>query len=246
MIEPKWQGKAAIILGTGPSLTPEVCAQVLHFRINWPGAFRVFGVNNVYTQNLILDVLFANNREWWDYYGDDAQAVCSTGTDMWTFHKDIAKQRGINYVAGRWSGGPRNVTSLSTDPTCIHFGHGSGYEVLGLAYLHGIRQFFLAGYDLRFPGGYDAKTRRPGSGRHFFGEYPTKELVHFPGGSGKNVDTDGNITGLLDCYRTIDCDKLDLTITNCSPDSALDFFNVGDLEKELENRATRFRLFGQV
>lgn len=240
-----WQGKAAIILGTGPSLTPDVVATVLHYRINWPGAFKVFAVNNVFAQSLIIDVLYACNREWWDYYGDEAQAKCSDATEMWTYHKDIAKQRSINHVEGRWSGGPRNVTSLSTDPEYIHYGHGSGYEVLGLAYLYGIRHFVLAGYDLRFPGGYDAKTRRPGTGRHYFGEYP-KALMHWPGASGKNVDADGNITGLLDCYRTIDCDKLGLTITNCSPDSALDFFNVGDLEKELENRATRFRLYGKV
>ena len=48
---------------------------------------------------------------------------------------------------------------------------------------------------------------------------------------------DGSITGLLDCYRTIDCATLGLTITNCSTDSALDFFEVGDLEKELEKMA---------
>lgn len=242
-----WLGKTAIILGTGPSLTTEVIAQVLHFRINWPGAFRVFVVNNVYTQNLIIDVLYANNREWWDYYGDDAQAVCSNDTDMWTFHEDIAKKRGINYVEGRWSGDERQVNSLSRDPAYIHWGHGSGYEVLGLAYLHGCRDFVLAGYDLRFPGGYNARKRNPGTGRHFFGEYPEgKGLTHWPGRTGKNIDAEGNIVGLLDCYRTIDCDKLDLTITNCSPDTALDFFGVGDLEKELEVRATRFRLFGKV
>ena len=236
MILPKFQSKVAIIVGTGPSLTEEDIITINAYRNTHPSLFRVFGVNNAFTlEDLPLDVFFACNPEWWEHYHADARLQTrKLYCDMWTWDLPTAREYGLNWIEGRWSGGKRNVTSLSTDPTYIHYGHGSGYEVLGLAYHYGCRHFILAGYDLRFPGGYSAVHRKPGSGRHFFGEYPAP-LQHWPGASGQNVDRHtGDLVGLLDCYRTIDTEKLNLRITNCSPGSALDFFEVGTLESELQ------------
>ena len=237
MILPKFQGMTAVIIGTGPSLTPLQLELISVARFSQRRPIRVFGVNNVYQHFTNLDVHYACNREWWDhYYPKDPmlqESVQDGYTAHWTHDLQTARRYGPNYIEGRWSGGKRRVTSLSTDPNYIHYGHGSGYEVLGLAYHYGCRRFVLCGYDLRYPSGYDPVAKNPGGNRHFFGEYP-EALQHWPGSGGRNVAPDGSITGLLDCYRTIDCDKLRLTIVNCSPGSALDFFEVGELEKELD------------
>jgi hypothetical protein len=192
---------------------------------------------NLTYQATKLDVHYFCNREFFlHYYPRDPvfRDAILDGMDVWTYHADLAERYHLNHVPGRWSGGKRRVTSLSTDPEYIHYGHGAGYEILGIAYHMGCRHFVLCGYDLRYPAGYDPVAKLPGKGkRHFFGngEYP-RELQHWPGRGG-NVAPDGSITGLLDCYRTIDCDRLGLSIINCSPGTALDFFEVGEIEKEL-------------
>lgn len=228
-----------MILGTGPSLTPEAIKLVNDARLRPESQIRVFAINNVYQTDAWIDVFFACNPEWWShYYPTDPRLrdlLLSGNCEAWTWDKPTATHYGLNWIEGRWSGGKRKVHGFSTDPTFIHYGHGSGYEVLNVAFLYGCRRFVLCGYDLRYPRDYDPVARFPGTTkRHFFGEYP-RQLQHFPGVSGKNVDSEGRITGLLDCYRTIDCDKLNLTIVNCSPGTALDFFETGDLEKELAN-----------
>lgn len=233
-----FSGYIGVVLGTGPSLTTEQIQTVKEYR-DTPGTrIRTFGVNTVFKADLFLDVFYACNPEFWrEYYPHDPRLrdlVLGGYTECWTWDLDTAKHYGVNHIPGRWSGGKRNVTSFSTDPSVIHYGHGSGYEVLNLAYLYGCRYLVLLGYDLRYPGDYDpvARTSAP---RHsdVLGEYPPG-LQHWPGRSGRNVDPKTKeITGLLDCYRTIDCDTLGLRIVNCSPGSALDFFETGDLERVL-------------
>ena len=227
-IEPKFEGKTAIVLGTGPSMNNEVVELVNHYRAKPDSPFRVFGINNVFQLKVRLDVFFACNPEWWDFYHTEPKIrYLRDNADLWTWDFETAHQYALNWIPGKWSGGRRNVTSLSTDPSYIHYGHGAGYEVLGVAYHYGCRHFILAGYDLRYPTEYDRQTQNPGGKRHFFGEYP-EALKHWP-----KVGRRGEMTGLLDCYKTIDIDKLGLRITNTTPRSALDFFEVGELEKVL-------------
>jgi hypothetical protein len=215
-----WGGhRTAIICGTGPSLTPAVVARVN--RIALARKAYVFGVNNTILSGLALDGFFANNVEWWDHYGNTPalQDRVALGTQAWTWDQMTAINYGVNYVPGRWSDGPgarRRVRSLSTDPAFIHYGHGSGYEVLGCAYHCGVRRMLLVGYDLRYP------TDGP---RHFFGEYP-KGLQHWP-----KTGPDGQMTGLLDIYETIDLRALGLEIVNCTPGSALTRFGYQNLEE---------------
>ena len=231
MILPKYKGYTAIILGTGPSMTPEVVNILKKYTSTRNSPFKVFGVNNTFELDVHINQFFACNPEWWDHYAKYPRMYGKRAGSMecWTWDIDTARRYDLNWIEGRWSGGKRNVTSLSTDPNFIHYGHGAGYEVLGLAYHMGCRHFILAGYDLRYPRAYDARKREPGGKRHFFGEYP-KNLEHFP-----KVGSQKEMTGLLDCYRTIDCEALGLKITNTTPGSALDFFNNDELERTLEN-----------
>lgn len=203
----------AIIAGTGPSLTQEAITAINLSRLP------VFGCNNTY-QTLHLRALLSCNPEWWDYYYPRDPLLRMGTFGKWTWDKPTAEKYGLAHIRGEWR------DSLSTDPEVIHYGHSSGYQLLGLAYHHGVREMILIGYDLRYPAGYDGHKRVAGGDRHYFGEYPP-ELQHF---TKYNIGQQGELNGLLDCYRTIDCKALGLRIINCSPGSALDFFETGHLE----------------
>jgi len=207
----------AVIIGTGPSLTVEQLERVRYARQQ--NQCRVFGVNNA-VMVTPLDVHMACNIEWWDHYKDSA-ALRDSKADKWTWDKATADRYGINYIPGKWG------DSFSTDPGYIHYGHASGFQILNLAYHYGARNFILIGYDMRYLPGYDRAKHKAGQGRHYFGEYP-KALQHWP-----KVGPNGEFTGLLKVFRTIDTDALGVRIINCTPDSALDFFETAELDEIL-------------
>lgn len=206
--------RKAVILGTGPSVTQE------QLRLIAESGLPVFGVNNTY-QIANLTALLSCNPEWWDYYWPRDEKLRDGQFDKWTWDWPTAARYGIKHIEARWG------DSLSTDPLYIHYGHSSGYQVINLAYHYGVREMILVGYDMRYQEGYSKQERKPGQGRHYFGEYP-QELQHWPA-----VGSKGEFTGLLKCYRTIDTKALGLRIINCSPGSALDFFEVDKLENAL-------------
>jgi hypothetical protein len=205
----------AVIIGTGPSLTAEQLEHVYWARKS--DKCRVFGVNNAIMSVACLDVHMACNIEWWDHYHADPGVIASHA-DKWTWDKCTADRYAINHIPGRWG------DSFSTDPAFIHYGHSSGFQIMNLAYHYGIRTMILIGYDMRYLPGYDRRQRKPGAGRHYFGEYPEK-LQHWP-----KVGPNGEFTGLLRVFRTIDRDALNLRIINCTPGSALDFFENAELK----------------
>jgi len=200
-----------LIIGTGPSLTTQAIDLINQSK------YLKFGCNLTF-QAVELDALYVNNREFWSHYAKELSEVqCS----KFTYHEDIAKEHGAKFTQGRWAEG------LSTDPNYLHWGHGSGYELMGVAYHLGVSEFVLIGYDLRFPKGYEGTKQIAGGDRHYFGEYP-KELQHW---TRLNMGDNGELNGLLDCYRTINTKELGIRIVNCSPGSALDFFETGRLEE---------------
>lgn len=205
----------AILVGTGPSLTPS--ARTLVNQSDLPK----FGCNNAY-QAVELTALLSCNPEWWDYYWPRDEKLRNGDFGKWTWDAATAEKYNLSYIRGEWGDG------LSTDPNVIHYGHSSGYQLLNLALHYGVCEFVLIGYDLRYPKGYD-RAQRQGVQRHFWegGEYPP-ELQHWP-----MVGDNGEMTGLLDCYKTIITEDYGIRIINCSPGSALDFFNMGNLADEI-------------
>jgi hypothetical protein len=204
----------AVIAGTGPSLTPEAIALIKRTRLP------VFGCNNTY-QVLRLTALLACNIEWWDHYYPTDPQLRLGSFGKWTWDKATAEKYGIAHIRGEWGDG------LSTDPEVIHYGHSSGYQLINLALHHGVTEFVLIGYDLRYPPGYDGFKQVAGGERHYWGEYPPA-LQHW---TKYNIGPGGELNGLLDCYRTINTDQYGIRIINCSPGSALDFFETGRLEE---------------
>ena len=203
-----------IIIGTGPSLTSEAIEQINASDLH------KFGCNNVYQVIPDLTAHLACNIEWWGHYGKD---ISQYSFDKWTWDEATAEKWCIKYVSGAWGDG------LSTDPKVIHYGHSSGYQLINLALHYGVKEFVLIGYDMKYPKGYDGHRKQAGGNRHFFGEYP-KELQHW---TKFNIGENGELNGLLECYRTINPEDYGIRIINCSPDTALDFFEKGRLEDYL-------------
>lgn len=192
-----------IILATGPSLD----AYALHWaEMKKRKGWRVFGVNNVYQLAPFLDEFLACNPEWWQEYRQDPR-IRDSSYPKWTWDKPTFERyreiKNFKYIEGRW--GP----SLSKDPSYIHYGHASGYQILGIAYHAGIRNFYLLGYDMAYP---------PGQPRHYFGEYPPS-LYHNP-----RTGPKGEFTGLIRQFETIDEEELGIKVYNLCPTSALEHF----------------------
>jgi hypothetical protein len=182
----------------------------------------IFGCNNAY-QIAPVRALLACNPEWWDYYYPRDIDLRLGTFSKWTWDQQTADKYGLAHIRGEWGDG------LSTDSGVIHYGHSSGYQLIGLALHHGVTEFVLIGYDLRYPVMYDGIKQVAGGDRHYFGEYP-QELQHW---TKFNMGKAGELNGLLDCYRTIQPEAYGIRIINCSPGSALDFFENGRLEEWL-------------
>lgn len=200
----KHYGGTVACIGTGPSLKLQ---QVEAARRK---GFRLFGCNNVW-ELCDLTVHYACNEGWWDHYW--SPDLAATTAEKWTCNKAAADRYGLNWVA------EKNAPGLSTDPSVIHHGHGSGYTLLNLAYLMGAERIVLLGYDMKYAPDYDGYQQQAGSGpRHYFGEYPPN-LQHWP----KVKVRDGVHVELVDLYRSVARQGL-VEILNCSADSAIDCF----------------------
>lgn len=196
-MKPKYKGQTAFIVCTGPSLTPDVIDQINESRLP------KFGVNTTYSV-VNLDVFHACNEDFYDYYW--SRGLEDHPAEKWTFLPHVAEKYGINYIEGRWCDG------LSDDPSYICFHHGSGPQILNIAYNYGVSRMLLVGWDMRY------KEKR-----HFFGEYPDK-MRHFP-----RTGPQGELDGLIKEMETINPQRYGVEIINCTPDSAMKCFPFGDL-----------------
>ena len=200
-------GRTVACIGTGPSLTRE---QIETARAK---GWALFGCNLVFREVADLDVLFACNGPFWDYYLCADHGLREHAAEKWTSDREAAEKWGLRYIRGRSGRG------LSTDPAKLHHGHSSGFQLLGLAYLMGAARIVLLGYDVRYAADYSASERAPGSTpRHFFGEYPSA-LRHWP----RVGIVDGVLTGLVSLYESVAAQGA-VEVINCSPGSALECF----------------------
>ena len=156
------------------------------------------------------------NLPFWQHYWNEINWL---QCEKWTTNREAADIFGINCIA------EKNAPGLSTDPKVIHHGHGSGYSLVSMAHNKGAKRIVLLGYDLRYAPDYDGKAHQIGSTpRHYFGEYP-HSMQHWPSVQVK----DGVHVELLELYRSIAEQGL-VEVINCTPDSAIDCFERGDID----------------
>ncbi len=194
-----------VCIGTGPSLTLQ---QIETARQK---GFLLFGCNRTFEIVPDLSVFYSVNHAFWLYFWQ--LGLSDYGAQKWTTNKQASDQFGLNWIA------EKNRRGLSSDPTYVHHGHGSGYTLVNLAYLIGAARIVLLGYDMKYASDYDGKQRNEGSTpRHYFGEYPSS-MQHWPSVSVK----DGVHVELVDLYQSIKDQGL-IEIINCTPSSAIDCF----------------------
>ena len=198
------KGKTVVCIGTGPSLTLE---QIATARAK---GFVLAGCNNVALDVPDLAVLYGCNYEWWMHYW---YSVKDHAAQKWSTNWEAHERFGVNWIA------EKDAPGLSTDPSVIHHGHGSGYSLVNLVYLMGAARIVLLGYDLKYNASYEGKGRVIGpTPRHYFGEYPTL-LQHWP-----SVCVKGGVHfDLVRRYGEVARQGL-VEIVNCTPDSAIDCF----------------------
>ncbi len=209
VIRQRYTDGAAVLIATGPSLTKEQIELVrpLHER----NLVAAFGCNDSYRICPFLDYLYAADFRWIEHHDEKVpkrlrdRGFCYTAED----------KRTDPYT--KWTQVPSKAAhGLSTDPNLLHRGNHSGYQMINLAYLMGIRTMFLIGYDAH------------SGGKHFFGPHPTRAM-----------QVDSNYSYWLPNYRTIQdrASALGLTIINCTPGSAIDAFPRISLDVCMEKRA---------
>lgn len=147
--------------------------------------------------------VYACDRLWWDTFGDEVRRM-HAGARLWSYDDGRPKADDITYL-------PLDLTAkgLSDKPGTLHSGRNSGYQAIGLADQLGYSTALLVGFDMK----------PDGAGRqHFFGEYQRPEL--------RKVSPYHDWVPL---FRTIQSQTM--RIVNCTPDSALDAFEFGNLEE---------------
>lgn len=140
-----WPGETAVLIGGGPSLTPE---DVTYVR----GKARVIAINDAYRLAPWADVLYACDATWWRW------------------HQGAPSFTGLKYTLDRGSAGFAGVQSLRNTgrdglelkPTGLRIGKNSGYQAINLAVHLGATRLVLLGYDMQPHGDRD----------HWFGAHP--------------------------------------------------------------------------
>ena len=214
VISPVYEGETAIICGTGPSITKSIIKRCNSMRAM--GSVRLFGANLTYRE-FNLNVLHACNYQFYDHYYPIDSRISDGLFDKWTTRPELnGKYKGVNYIEEVWADG------FSVDPSKIHAHHGTSPQLMNIALHYGITKMLLVGFDMRYPDKVTDKDYR--SPRHYFGEY-ANNLQHWP-----RTGAQGELEGLIKEMETIKPEDYGIEIINCTPDSAMTCFPMGNLE----------------
>ncbi len=121
----RWQGKTAVCIASGPSLTADDCELVRQ------SGLPTIAVNHSWKLARFADVLYAGDPLWWDKYG----AEVDIEAERWTHFPSVAQNHGINS-----SGRGQSVFN-------------SGYRAIELAISFGAARVILLGYDCSLTNG---------------------------------------------------------------------------------------------
>jgi hypothetical protein len=210
LIPRKFEGETAIVCGTGPSITPEIIKTVDD------SGHRVFGANRAW-EIFNCDVVHGCNYQFWDHYWPQIQ---EQSFDKWTTRPQLeGKYPGLEYIEERWEDG------LSKEQHWIAAHHGTGPQLVNIAYLYGCTRLLLVGWDMRFNGKTGVKTF---ARRRYLDEDPLT-LNHWPIYTGP----DGELLALIKEMETIKPADYGIEIINCTPGSAMKCFPMGDLNEEI-------------
>ncbi len=211
---PLWGGLTAVIIGGGPSLTPEQIAIVGEMRAT--SEIRVIAVNDAYLLAPCADICYAADSHWFKWQEQGVEKPGFTAQQVRARWASFAGQK----CTIETSGG--NVTDpvvhtlrqagdkgLSLDPQRLVTGRNSGFQSLNLAILAGSKRVILLGMD--------GKPAEDGKA-HWFGDHPR------PTPEGVYPLYRGAMRAARDAIRAAG-----VTVLNATPGSAIDAFERADL-----------------
>jgi len=208
VIPRKFSG-TGIVCGTGPSITPDVINAVNHSQLP------VFCANRAH-EIFRCDVVHGCNYQFWELYWPQ---IKDKPCDKWTTRPELRNTySGLQYIEERWEPG------LSRDPHWIAAHHGTGPQLVNIAFLYGCTRLLLVGWDMRFHG---KVSRTQYARRRYLGE---DELTrnHWP-----MTGDNGEMSGLIREMETINPADYGIEIINCTPGSAMTCFPFGELNAEI-------------
>jgi hypothetical protein len=155
-----WEGKKAVCIASGPSLTDGMLRAVKEARER--DECRVIVVNDMYLVAPWADVLYFADGKWWNWHKAgvakswswakfSAQQVRDAftqfpGQKVTIWHPAMAKSPELFVLKND------GQESLSNKPNAIRTGSNSGYQALNISVLSGANPIVLLGYDMRFEG----------------------------------------------------------------------------------------------
>lgn len=189
----------AVIIAGGPSLTQDdvdMCAGTDR---------RIYCVNDAYRMAPWAEVLYACDGEWWEKYG----GVPTFEGERWTASLEASRKYGLRYISGG------HDCAFSAQQGFIAYGGNSGFQALNLAYLQGMLDIVLLGFDMGV--GDDGKT-------HWFGDHP------------RDIRRPSNYAGWVKRFNLAApvIQSLGCKVVNCSRRTALECFPRMDLESALK------------
>jgi hypothetical protein len=213
VIPRKYPGATGIVVGTGPSITDADIEAIRAARQADRG--RVFAANRAH-EFVPADVIHGCNYQFWHRWWPDLR---DHPADRWTTRPELEGiYPGLEYIAERWEPG------LSRDPAWIAAHHGTGPQLVNIAYLYGCTRLLLVGWDMRFHGKQDNRTYVT---RRYLGE-DDLTLQHWP-----RTGPNGELEGLIREMETIRPAEYGIEIINCTPGSALRCFPFMEIDRAL-------------
>lgn len=205
-----WAGHTVVCIASGPSLTREQLECVRGAKGTRP--LRVIGCNDNYLAAPWADVCYFPDRKWWHWHKDRSEwrEFAGQKCTLPSTWGNEAPEPDVHII--RSNGGD----GLSTDPRWIKTGSNSGHQMINIACLSGAVRVLLLGYD----------GQRGANGRkHHFGDHPDRSEPPYD--------------VMLRNIRTIPAaaKQMGVAIVNCTPGSAVDCFEKGEIESLLSDPA---------
>ncbi len=205
IIEPDWQGKTVLCLGSGPSLT-EGDIKYAMARVDYTVA-----INTTGKIAPDADLLYYCDAKWWRWHCDEPWLRAFQARDAiikGSLHdKECNREPGIRNIALSQPSG------FEESPDRLAHGRNSGYAVVHLVAHRAAQRIILLGYDMGYKAGQDS---------HWHGSHPTAQKP-----SVYNV--------MLTEWPSIvaPLEARGIEVINCTPGSALQVFPRIKLRKAL-------------
>lgn len=224
-----WEDQVVIVIGGGPSLTPEQIERVGAWRER--ERIRCIAVNDAYLIAPFSDLLYFADGAWWRWHAQGIPRL-KLGMTRGMVREAFEDFRGercslessramicderVHFLRNRDR--PHHRAAISTEPDRVGSGRHSGFQALNVAILSGARRVALIGFDGR-PNPLDGETHWHGG--HLTTPHPAAwDLIQ---------------RSFNDARDAIAATGVD--VVNCSPGSAINAFRAIALEQVLEETA---------